>query len=133
MVEMNLSLANIQGVGVEGVDPAPAIYVAGPMIGYPNFNFGAFFETSEAFEDGGWIVFNPAQHDIEVHGSIEGVNAAFEKDKDGMLRDCLSWDMMVIAEYCDAIAMLPGWENSKGARAEHALAVALDLEIIYLS
>jgi hypothetical protein len=32
---------------------------------------------------------------------------------------------------CHAIYMLRGWESSKGARAEHAVAVWLGLEIIY--
>jgi hypothetical protein len=31
----------------------------------------------------------------------------------------------------DAIYMLRGWEQSKGARAEHAVAVWIGLEIIY--
>ena len=34
---------------------------------------------------------------------------------------------------CDAVFMLDGWENSRGACAEHAIAVALDLEIFYQS
>ncbi len=113
--------------------PTPSIYIAGPMTGYPEFNFPAFFEVAEAFEDGGWNVYNPAQHDLDVHGTLDGVNAAFEKDKDRMLRDCLNWDLGVITDKCDAIYMLPGWENSKGARAEHATAVALGLQILYES
>ena len=32
---------------------------------------------------------------------------------------------------CEMIYMLRGWENSKGARAEHALANWIGLEIIY--
>lgn len=32
---------------------------------------------------------------------------------------------------CDAIYMLRGWEQSKGARAEHTVAVWIGLEIIY--
>ena len=32
---------------------------------------------------------------------------------------------------CDAIYMLRGWENSKGARAEHAVAVWVGLDIMY--
>jgi len=29
----------------------------------------------------------------------------------------------------DGLAMLPGWENSKGARLEHNIGVALKLDI----
>jgi hypothetical protein len=31
---------------------------------------------------------------------------------------------------CDAIQLLPGWENSRGATLEHHIAVALGLQII---
>ncbi len=33
---------------------------------------------------------------------------------------------------CSAIAMLPNWQASKGARIEHAIAKELDLVVIYL-
>lgn len=36
-------------------------------------------------------------------------------------------------EQADGIALLPGWRNSSGARAEHALAVALGLEVVELT
>ena len=109
-----------------------SVYIAGPMTGYSEFNFPAFFDAEEDFRSVGWDVYNPAQHDLEVHRSIEAVGTAFNKDKDRMLRDCLLWDLSVICDKCDAIAMLPGWERSYGARAEHATAVALGLTIIYL-
>ncbi len=32
---------------------------------------------------------------------------------------------------CDAIYMLPGWENSTGARAEHEVALAAGLLVLY--
>ena len=34
-------------------------------------------------------------------------------------------------EKCDAVAFLPGWENSKGASIEHMVAKALGKEIKY--
>ena len=48
------------------------------------------------------------------------------------LRIMLGSDLAWICREADAIAMLPGWEKSYGARAEHAVAVALDLQIIYI-
>jgi hypothetical protein len=45
----------------------------------------------------------------------------------------LSKTAIGFAEHADAIAMLPGWETSRGARAEHALAQAIDgMRFIYL-
>lgn len=115
------------------VEADDAIYIAGPMTGYPEYNFPAFFEAAEALTEGGWMVFNPAQHDLDVHETMEKLTEAFAADKEQCLRDCLSWDTMVICDHCDAIFMLNGWENSKGARAEWALANALGLQIIYQS
>jgi hypothetical protein len=48
------------------------------------------------------------------------------------IHEALGEDLDWICRKADALAMLPGWRNSRGARAEHATAVALDLHIIYL-
>lgn len=111
----------------------PKIYLAGPMSGYPELNHPLFFETAEALEEGGWDVFNPAQSDVEVYGDTEATIEAMANDKDTFLRAALLSDLSWICEEADAIAMLPGWEKSLGARAEHATAVALDLQIIYFT
>jgi hypothetical protein len=34
---------------------------------------------------------------------------------------------------CEGIALLPNWEDSKGARLEHTIAVALGMDVLYLS
>lgn len=112
--------------------PKPAIYIAGPMSGYENLNHRLFNETAEAFEDGGWEVFNPAEADIAEYGSVEETEKAMKEDNQSVMRNLLSTDINWICEEADAIAMLPGWECSLGARAEHAVAVALGLQIIYL-
>lgn len=133
MLDMNSSLLNVQAVGANETIDQPTIYIAGPMTGYPDFNFPAFFEVADAFEEGGWLVHNPAQRDLDMWGSMEGIKEAFEEDREAAIRECLHWDLASICQFCDAIAMLPGWEKSFGAKAEHATAVALGLQIIYLS
>jgi hypothetical protein len=45
----------------------------------------------------------------------------------------LGADLAFICYYADGIALLPGWENSKGAKAEKATAEALGLEVMYLN
>lgn len=110
----------------------PKIYIAGPMSGYPELNHPAFFEAQEAFEEGGWEVFNPAALDHEVYGSTEATEDAMLDDRQGFLRKALGSDLKWICKKADAIAMLPGWEKSLGARAEHATAVALGLQILYI-
>lgn len=114
------------------------VYVGGPMRGIPQFNFPAFHTAAGQLRQLGWIVFNPAEKDTERHGTdiSKGNNTGCEKlaaEQYGFdLRVALGDDLAWICEQADAIALLPGWEKSKGATAEHATAVALGLEVILL-
>lgn len=114
------------------------IYLAGPMRGIPEFNFPAFFKAASDLESQGYKVFNPAARDNEHHGTdISKGNEAGDESlaaaQHGFnLREALAADLKFICEEADAIAMLPGWENSKGANAELATSKALGLEVIYL-
>lgn len=114
------------------------IYLAGPMTRLPHFNFPAFFEAAEKLRADGHDVFNPAAYDVARYGDrlwIENPNGDpnIAAEKHGFnLRDALAADMDFICCRADAIALLPGWRNSKGATAEHATAVALGLEVIEL-
>ena len=114
------------------------LYLAGPMRGYPAFNFPAFMEAAANLRKEGHIVFNPAEKDIERYGTdISADNPTGDQDiaveKFGFsLRDALAMDLDYICRHADGIALLPGWEGSKGAKAEKATADALGLQIIYL-
>ena len=110
------------------------IYLAGPMRGYKNFNFDTFNAAANKLrsEYPSVEVFNPAERDINTYGDI------FYSEK-GDLDDIPPWynhretlkaDTTAICD-SDCIMMLPGWEKSTGARAEHALAVALGIKIGY--
>lgn len=102
----------------------PKIYLAGPMTGIPEFNFPKFMETAEALQEGGWTVFNPAQNDIDK---------GHDPNDPRPYRLCLYDDLVWITQEADAIYMMTGWENSKGARAEWATAVAIGIQILYES
>lgn len=104
------------------------------MRGIPDFNFPAFFKAAELLRDQGHVVFNPAERDTLVHGPLESPTGD-HKDiaRTGFtLREALAADLGWICREADAIALLPGWENSRGARAEKAVAEGLDLIVIYL-
>lgn len=111
------------------------IYIAGPMRGYPEFNFPAFTDAEQAlrsmFPDA--TIFSPARRDLE-HGfdpiGLWGTEnlAALGFD----LREALAADTDWITRHATHIVLLPGWEVSSGARAEHALAAALGHEIWYM-
>ncbi len=45
----------------------PTIYIAGPMSGYPQYNFPAFDEARDELRENGWQVVSPADMDRE-HG-----------------------------------------------------------------
>ena len=113
------------------------IYLAGPMRGYPQFNFPAFFQAEKELRYQGHEVFNPARRDVDKYGKhIADSPTGDLKDTEGTgfnLREALAADLSWICLTADTVALLPGWEKSKGACAEYAVALALGLKIIYLT
>lgn len=113
------------------------IYLAGPMRGIPEFNFPAFFATADKLREQGHEVFNPAQRDVEKYGievcqSPSGNLGEINPKIQFSIREAMEADSVFICRYADAIALMPGWETSKGANAEKLLAEAIGLEVIYL-
>lgn len=105
-------------------------YLAGPMRGIPHFNFPAFNAAAAKLRAEGLFVFNPAEAD---HESVKLNPDGDESKSEGFCRrTALAIDLDWIARNADGMAMLPGWENSNGARTEWALAQAIGLEMRYL-
>lgn len=103
------------------------IYIAGPMSGYLEFNFPAFFQAEADLMERGWKVCNPANKEQEktldekafqTGDAMKAMSAGFN------FRECFTWDVNKVIE-SDAIYMLEGWQYSPGACAEHAVAVAM--------
>jgi hypothetical protein len=121
------------------VKPKTRCYLAGPMSGVPYFNFPAFHAAAAKLRAEGFYVFNPAEADIDRSGVDPSVlnpagdpNGETSKIPGLSRRECLAADLQWIAMEADTIALLPGWEKSSGARAEKALADALNLQVIHL-
>ena len=93
------------------------IYLAGPMTGLPDHNFPAFNDAAARFRADGWEVANPA----------ENFGGRTDLPRSSYMRA----DIAILAG-CDAVAMLPGWEQSRGARLEHHIAVALSFTVYEL-
>lgn len=115
------------------------IYLAGPMRGIPHFNFPAFHEAAAKLREEGHTVFNPAERDIERHGGVdlsadnhEGSEAHAVAEHGFNIRDALADDLEYICRHAEAIALLPGFEASRGVAAERATAIALGLAQIFL-
>lgn len=90
------------------------VYIAGPMTGLPDLNFPAFHAAAARLRAEGFDVVNPAEIDIPLPS------------------DWLAAMRADIAQLvtCDAIALLPGWQRSRGATLEHHIATALGLAIV---
>lgn len=92
---------------------AARLYLAGPMSGLPELNFPAFHAAAAALRERGFVIENPAE-----------INA----DPTAGWRDCMRADIKVLVD-CDGIALLPGWENSRGAKLERTIAIGLGLRV----
>ena len=108
------------------------------MRGIPLFNFPAFFDAELKLVKKGHKVFNPARRDTRKHGTKffakNRTGSIKQAEKKGFsLHKALADDTQYICLKADAIALLPGWKDSKGAIAERALGIALGLRIIYLT
>ena len=90
------------------------IYLAGPMTGYPGHNFAAFHQAAERLKEAGWDVINPA----------ENFGGRTDLPRSSYMRA----DAAALVE-CHAIALLPGWEGSRGAQVEYLLAREMGLPV----
>lgn len=89
------------------------IYIAGPMTGIENFNYPAFHAAAKTLRDAGHDAVNPAEISPGTEKTWE---CAMRQD----LREMLT---------CDAVALLPGWESSKGANIERELAGKVGIKV----
>lgn len=104
-----------------------SVYLAGPMRGYPKFNFDAFEAAMKDLESKGISVISPHKMDLDI-----GFDPTTESPvnshgvPDGFcIKDCIRRDVEAILA-TEGIVFLPGWEKSKGANAEKAIGHWLD-------
>lgn len=93
------------------------IYIAGPMTGIEELNFPLFNAESARLRALGWEVVNPAE---------------VQPDQSAQWIDCMLADIPALMA-CDYLALLPGWENSKGARIEHCIALNHSMNVLMAS
>ncbi len=94
------------------------LYIAGPMTGLPDFNFPAFNAAEAERQAAGYETRNPARHGA---GEV-GLEWA----------DYLRRDIPDLLD-CDGVALLNGWQKSRGARLEVHIATALDMPLAGLN
>lgn len=90
------------------------LYVSGPMTGIAEHNYPAFHAEAKRLRAAGFEVINPAEINV-------GPNASWH--------DYLRADVRAMMR-CNGIVMLPGWEDSRGARLEYHIACEIDFKLL---
>lgn len=91
----------------------PHLYVAGPMSGLPDFNYPAFHMAAATLRELGYTVTNPAENGLP---------------RSAPWAQHMRADIKGLVD-CDGLAVLPGHENSVGARIEIELATKLGMTV----
>lgn len=92
------------------------VYISGQISGIPHSEaLINFCYAEELLKCAGLKTINPLTYVHDVNGTW----------KDFMIQD------IRLLFKCNAIYMLAGWQKSKGARIEHAIAVELNMPIYY--
>jgi hypothetical protein len=98
------------------------IYLSGKITGLDKEVYTRQFERAEIFyKTSGFDVINP----VKIGEEVLKINPKAEW-QDFMIRD------LEALKTCTHIALLEGWEESKGAKKEKAEAEKMGLEIMYL-
>ncbi len=106
------------------------VYIAGPMSGYKDWNFPAFFEAERQLLELGFDVINPAHNDgATVQEALE--SAGSPEQPNNMWSWYMRRDLPHVMEV-DYLCVLPGWQNSKGALLEVHVAQAIGIPLMVL-
>ncbi len=94
--------------------PYQKVYIAGPMSGKVDFNYPEFNKVATNLRKTGFEVINPAELDGDHNEKWEYY---LKRDIGELIK-------------CDAVAVLGGWEDSKGANLEVYIAKSLKIPVI---
>lgn len=90
------------------------IYIAGPMTGLPELNFPAFHAAAICLRARGHDAVNPAE---------------IPQDKSAGWDACMRRALAQMLT-CEAVALLPDWQRSRGASLEAFVAAQLGLDVL---
>jgi hypothetical protein len=93
---------------------AQRIYLSGPMTGLPGYNYPAFNAEAGRLRELDYTVENPAENPLPA-------DAPWHQWMRDAIRQMLT---------CDAVALMPGWQVSRGANVEVELAIHLGIAVI---
>ena len=87
------------------------VYISGPMLGRPDNNIDEFNKAEDLLLKAGYEVLNPTSNGLS--------NSALYEDH-------MRADLRMLS-VADALAFLPDWEKSRGARLEIEVAHAINI------
>lgn len=92
------------------------LYISGPITGLPDLNKPLFSTVADELRSCGFMTLNP--HDIGEPSDQLLPWASYLRD-----------DLIAMLLHANGLAMLPGWELSRGAQLERHVAEALGWEV----
>lgn len=96
--------------------PLKRVYISGPMTGLPDLNFPAFNAEAKRLRKLGYDVVNPAE--------LCSSSATWE--------ECMKLDLTALLT-CDILALLEGWQESRGAHLEMNVAHRVKIKIVLIA
>lgn len=98
------------------------IFIAGPMRGYPNYNFDTFDAYENFLKDRGIECVNPGRisrkfKEVEVNNDINVYNEMVRLQQEA-------------EKTCNAILLLDGWQWSEGVKLEVKTAAENDFQFL---
>ncbi len=100
------------------------VYISGPISNKPNLNFEAFEQAENLLLEKGYEPINPHKLGEELKGITF-------LTKDDEYAAYMKIDIKSLVTDAEAIYMLNGWENSKGACIENIIANVIKLKVFY--
>ena len=106
------------------------VYISGPITGILNYNIAEFKKYEEKFKNLNFEVVNP--HELFTKEEVDGINKSLEDKVISFEEHHAFFMRRDIKEMmdCDFIAVLNGWEKSKGANIEVYVARNLNIPVI---
>lgn len=97
---------------LQGTDELTPIYIAGPMSGYDDFNYPAFYAVEDDLKRHGYkLINNPARH--------------FNGEQHHPWTDYIEVALQAVL-HSRALVVMQGWQHSVGATLEVLVALSID-------
>lgn len=109
-----------------------AFYLAGPMSWVPKFNIPLFERVAKQLRAKGYYVYNPAELDSDAIREVALKSETGDPSEVTGIEtygEILGRDVRIVIDEVDAVALLPDWIKSTGARIETAVAKIMGKEI----